>query len=94
LSELTDTDRMIGFLASPEGAELLMEFLADMGGDPEDYGVDDIAAVTSEQLGVGFKAFLQVALQRPELTALVASEDIDWAQVVAYLETNLSQFLG
>jgi hypothetical protein len=85
---------LIGFLDGPEGAELVMEFLADMGGDPEDYGVDDIAAVTPEQLGVGFKAFLQVAVQRPELTALAASEDVDWVRVVSHLESNLSQFLG
>jgi hypothetical protein len=95
LSELADTDRMLALLDNREGAELIMEFLADMGGDPEDYGVEELAAVTPEQFGVGFKEFLQVvALRRPELTSLVASEDVDWARVVSHLESNLSQFLG
>jgi hypothetical protein len=94
LSAPSDTDRMIAFIDSPEGAELVVPFLADMGGDPEEYGVDDVAAVTPEQLGMGFKDFLQLSLQRPELTALVASEDVDWARVVSHLESNLSRFFS
>jgi hypothetical protein len=94
LSELTDTEAMIALLDGPEGADLVVAFLADMGGDPEEYGVDDVLSVTPEQLGVGFKEFLGVALERPELIALVASDEVDWARVVSYVEANLSGFFG
>jgi hypothetical protein len=86
----TSTETLIDFLTGPPGMDLVFAFMADLGGDPEEYGLDhaDLASVTDAQAG----SALQISLERavgaglvddPDVVDALRSGDADWDSVAA-----------
>ena len=86
-----DTTILYGFLQTPAGQEVIVAFLADVGGDPEDYGLEDAVSVTPEHLVGAFGSFMQeqaeLVLTR-EQAAICRSGRVDWSELLARLESS------
>ena len=87
--QVTSTDTLIDFFTG-RGADLVFEFMADVGGDPEEYGLEapDFASLTDEQTGAALEVFLQRAVggglvDDPDVVSALQSGDADWASVAA-----------
>ena len=80
------TQRMLAFVQTAEGLEMMQEFLAEIGGDPHEYGFEDAATATDRQLAEGLRLFLGIVssgnLPTPEMARLVQSEPIDWLPIL------------
>jgi hypothetical protein len=89
-----DTEILIEFYGRAESAPLLMEFAADAGGDPDEYGIDDVDNVPRASLAAALQTFTQQAVTLGFVTeAAVASaasaDDVDWAAVSEVAERTM-----
>ena len=51
------TAAVVAYLTDPAKAELLLEFFADVGGDPESYGFERDDVLTASQLGTALRTY-------------------------------------
>jgi hypothetical protein len=89
---LTDTEQLIASLAADP--MVLMGFFAEVGGDPEEYGIDDVGAgPTSEQMAEALRSFFEPSVgdtNPTQISALAASGNIDWVTVAEHLDDLLA----
>jgi hypothetical protein len=87
------TDRLLAYLLSSEGAQGVAELVADIGGDPEQYGIDDLASLSARTfvpaLKQGLEFMAHSGLVRAEITALIGSEEINWQAIGKQLDAIL-----
>jgi hypothetical protein len=82
----TDTETLIEFYGRAEVAPLLMEFAAEAGGDPDQYGSDDVEALAGLGLAPALAIFTQQAVAFGFITdaavaAAASADDADWSAV-------------
>jgi hypothetical protein len=96
MPEMTPTERLLAYLASAEGLELATGMQADIGGDPDEYGIDpDFGGLTHQTLGEAYRQGFETAathgLLDAEFAGLIHSGDIDWPVVGERLDEIVMQ---
>ena len=80
------TRRMLEFLLTADGREMMEAYLAEVAGDPHQYGFDNAATATDAELAEGLRLFLGVVsesgLPNLAIANLVQTESIDWFTVL------------
>jgi hypothetical protein len=93
----SNTDVLVEFFSRDDSAPLIMEFLADAGGDPEEYGANDVNELST---GVGFESALKIFVQsgielgfisEPGVTAAAAADDVEWGAVAGAVNQSLER---
>jgi hypothetical protein len=92
---MSDTETLIEFYGRPENAPLIMEFVADAGGDSAEYGINDVDSVSPMGMASALQTFTQQAVTLGVITeAAVASasaaDDVDWTVVSEVAERTLT----
>jgi hypothetical protein len=80
LSSTDDTERLLAYLRSDGGTQLILRLIADAGGVPN-------LAGCLERAG-------QSGLVEADIAALATSRDVDWQAVVAQVEADLWRSLA
>jgi len=93
----TNTQALVDFYSRPEATPLLVDFVADAGGDPDEYGAEDNSVETLLAAGLGpvLKIFTQRAaelglISDADAVAAAAAEDVDWNAVAEAAERTLA----
>ena len=88
------TDRVAAFFTAPENHSLVFDWLAEVGGDPDQYGFDEIPE-TEAQIADSLKTFVQTfgvhGLVAPEIAALADSSDVDWIEVTRMIDATFTE---
>lgn len=94
----TSTDPLIDFYSRGEAAPLLMEFVADAGGDPDQYGAADnsVETLLASGLGPALEIFTLNAVKAglisdAEVVAAAQADDADWNAVSEVAQRTLVQ---
>jgi hypothetical protein len=92
------TDRLLSYLSGPEGTQLVLDIVADIGGDAEEYGIGDVTAVNAVSMSAALKYGLEMAAESAligdEAKSLVESDDVDWSRVTEQVDAILIQTLA
>ncbi len=93
-----NTETLIEFYGHADVAPLLMEFAADAGGDPDQYGAEDnsVETLLAGGLGPALKIFTQNAVEFGFITdarvaAAAQADDVDWNAVSDVAQRTLVQ---
>ena len=89
-----DTEILSEFYGRVEAAPLLMEFAADAGGDPGEYGIDDVDTVSRDGLAAALQTFTQQAvtlgfISDAAVVTAASADDVDWTVVSEVAERTL-----
>jgi hypothetical protein len=91
-----NTDVFTEFYGRPETAPLINEFVADTGGDPDEYGGDDntVETLVASGLGSALKIFTQRSselglINDPAVAVAAGADDVDWNAVAKIAERTL-----
>ncbi|MEO8329098.1 MAG: hypothetical protein ABI586_03745, partial [Candidatus Nanopelagicales bacterium] len=79
---------------TPESELTMFDFLAEVGGDPDEYGFDEIPE-GDEQIAEAMKTFLRTGGERGsapcDVAALAESADVDWVHAMQVIELSMRQ---
>jgi hypothetical protein len=81
-----ETALLISFFESDEGVSLFHEdFMPEIGGDGDEYGIHDVTTVTRAQMVTALQIYMQGGVYglSPEITAASLSQSVDWPAVYA-----------
>jgi hypothetical protein len=92
------TERLRQRLGRPEAFELVMGYFAEVGGDPEEYGLflqqegRDFSSVTEDEaasaLRIYFEMNAQHGLLEADVAAAVQSGTVDWRSVLEIVNST------
>ena len=92
------TETMVDFYGNADTVPLLMEFVADAGGDPDQYGAEDnsVETLLATGLGPALKTFTENAVKfgfisDATVAAAAGADDVDWNAVSEVAQRTLVQ---
>lgn len=89
-----DTSRVSAYFDGPDGAAAAVDFVADIGGDGSDYGVEDPRDWTPATLAQALEAYLaglaEMGVLDPATAAACRSGNVDWPTVLRHVDTSFS----
>lgn len=85
-----ETTALLEFFESPEGFDVVtQDFMPEVGGDPQEFGIADVRTVTAEQMVSALQIFVEIrsdlGLFDDSIVAASRSGSADWSAVFALI---------
>ena len=81
----TETEEVLEFVRTGDGGELVLDFVAEVGGDPDDYGFSDANLASDRQLRRALECFMRDLAgedsPNPTVALAVRSGNVEWKPV-------------